>query len=64
MKKNDLVNYVKTRNEKLKLKKVGSLQIIFKDHFSNDIDYVSVIKRVNQLLPNLNHHFLRTPASC
>tara|TARA_X000001388_G_scaffold34576_1_gene24386 strand:- start:14718 stop:15413 length:696 start_codon:yes stop_codon:yes gene_type:complete len=52
MKKNDLVNYVKTRNEKLKLKKVGSLQIIFKDHFSNDIDYVSVIKRVNQLLPN------------
>ena len=52
MKKNDLVNYVKTRNEKLKLKKVGSLQIIFKDHFSNDIDYVSVIKRLNQLLPD------------
>ena len=52
MKKNDLVNYVKNRNEKLNLKKVGSLQIIFKDHFSNDIDYVSVIKRVNQLLPD------------
>ena len=51
MKKNDLVNYVKNRNEKLNLKKVGSLQIIFKDHFSNDIDYVFVIKRVNQLLP-------------
>jgi len=51
MKKNDLVNYVKTRNKKLNLKKVGSLQIIFKDHFSNDVDYVSVIKRVNQLLP-------------
>ena len=52
MKKNDLVNYVKNKNEKLKLKKVGSLQIIFKDHFSNDVDYVSVIKRVNQLLPD------------
>ncbi len=52
MKKNDLVNYVKNKNEKLKLKKVGSLQIIFKDHFSNDIDYVSLIKRVNQLLPD------------
>ncbi len=52
MKRKDLVNYVKTRNKQSKIKKIGSLQVFFKDDFTNDIDYVFVLRRVNQLLPD------------
>ena len=54
--KKKVVNYVKNRNDSLSTQKIGQLTIIFKERFSNDLDYRSVINKIDQLLPD---HFLQ-----
>lgn len=55
MKKKDLVNYVKNKNDSLTNQKIGYFNIVFKDHFINDINYKYVFNNINNLLPD---HFL------
>ena len=52
MRKKELVNYVKTQNKKLSNRKIGLLDIIFKDPFVNELDSDSVFEKINQLLPD------------
>ncbi len=55
MKKENLVNYVKSKNQTLPEDRVGKFNIIFKDHFGADIEYEKVFQHVSNILPD---HFL------
>jgi len=52
MRKKELVNYVKRQNKKLSNRKIGLLNLFFKDALINEIDITSVFKRINQILPD------------
>jgi hypothetical protein len=47
-----VVNYVKSQNKKLSNRKIGLLNIFFKDPLINEIDIDSVFERANQILPD------------
>ena len=55
MKQKELAEYIKNQNKKLKMQKIGSLQIVFKDEFVGDLNYEKVFKTINFMLPD---HFL------
>ena len=50
-----VVEYVKRQNKKLVNQKIGVFDIVFKDHFINDINHKSVFENINNLLPE---HFI------
>ena len=56
MRKNEVVNYVKSRNKSLPEYKFGSLQVIVKDQLPDNVDVDIVFKQITSVLPP---HFIR-----
>jgi len=54
-KKENLVNFVKSRNDSLFTQRIGQFDIIFKERFDNNFDFRKVFNDINNLLPD---HFL------
>tara|TARA_R110002074_G_scaffold144402_10_gene292032 strand:- start:950 stop:1639 length:690 start_codon:yes stop_codon:yes gene_type:complete len=51
MRKNEVVNYVKSRNKSLPEYKFGSLQVIVKDPLPDNIDVDNIFKEITSILP-------------
>ena len=51
MRKNEVVNYVKSRNKSLPEYKFGSLQVIVKDPLPDNINLDNVFKEITSILP-------------
>jgi len=51
MRKNEVANYVKSRNRSLPEYKFGSLQVIVKDPLPDNIDVDSIFKEITSILP-------------
>ena len=51
MRKNEVVNYVKSRNKSLPEYKFGSLQVIIKDPLPDNVDVDRIFKEITSILP-------------